>query len=78
MKLTISPSEKHPSRELDVQEWLAKEKEFHNQFKSQVTILRETEKAYKIKLEKSQEEHWIPKSQCRIIKRLEAKLFLFE
>lgn len=74
MKLSIVPSEKYPRHELEIQDWLAKEKEFYNQFKSQVTILRTTEKAYQIKLEKSEEEHWIPKSQCKIIERREMSL----
>jgi len=74
MKLSIVPSEKYPRHELEIQDWLAKEKEFYNQFKSQVTILRTTEKAYQIKLEKSEEGYWIPKSQCKIIERTEMSL----
>ncbi len=74
MKLSIVPSEKYPHHELEIKDWLAKEKEFFNQFKSQVTILRTTEKAYQIKLAKSEEEHWIPKSQCKIIERKEVSL----
>ena len=74
MKLSIVPSEKYPRHELEIQDWLAKEKEFFNQFKSQVTILKTTEKAYQIRLEKSEEEHWIPKSQCKIIERKEVSL----
>ena len=74
MKLSIVPSEKYPRHELEIQDWLAKEKEFYNQFKSQVTILKTTEKAYQIRLEKSEEEHWIQKSQCKIIERKEMSL----
>lgn len=74
MKLSITPSEKYPRHELEIKDWLAKEKEFYNQFKSPVTILRTTEKAYQIKLEKSEEEHWIPKSQCKIVERKEVSL----
>lgn len=77
LKLSITPSEKYPSHELEIPDWLAEKKEILNQFKSQVSIIRETEKAYQIRLEKSQEEHWIPKSQCKIIKRMEAKLSRF-
>jgi hypothetical protein len=77
MKLSITPSEKYPRHELEIKDWLAKEKEFYNQFKSQVSIIRDTEKAYQIKLEKSEEMYWIPKSQCSIIKRDEISLFEF-
>lgn len=74
MKLSIIPSEKYPRHELEIKDWLAQEKEFFNQFKSGVSIKRETEKAYFISLEKSGEEHWIPKSQCKIIKQMEVSL----
>ena len=74
MKLSIIQSEEYPRHELEIEDWLAKEKEFYNQFKSQVVILRTTEKAIQIKLEKSEEEHWIPRSQCRIIERKEVSL----
>lgn len=66
MKLSIIPSEQYPRHELEVQDWLAKDKGFYNQFKSGVTILNTTEKAYQIELEKSGEIHWIPKSQCKL------------
>lgn len=78
MKLSITPSEEYPRHELEIKDWLAKEKEFLNQFKSRVSILKETEKAYEIALEKSGEEHWIPKSQCKIIERKEKSLFTWE
>ena len=74
MKLSILPSEKYPRHELEVNDWLAKEKEFFNQFKSSVTILKSTEKAYYIELEKYGEQHWIPKSQCKVIERKEVSL----
>lgn len=74
MKLSIIPSEEYPRHELDVQDWFAKKEEFFNQFKSPVEILRSTEKAIQIKLEKSGEEHWIPKSQCKVIERKEVSL----
>ena len=74
MKLSITPSEQYSHHELEVQDWFAKKEDFYNQFQSQVGILRTTEKAIQIKLEKSGEEHWIPRSQCRIIERKEASL----
>lgn len=74
MKLSIVPSPEYPRHELEINDWLAKEKEFFNQFKSGVVILRSTEKAYQISLEKSGEVHWIPKSQCRVIERKEVSL----
>lgn len=77
MKLSIIPSDEYPRHELEIKDWLAQEKEFYNQFKSGVSIKKETEKAYLICLEKSGEEHWIPKSQCKIIKRMEVSLGVF-
>ena len=74
MKLSIIPSSEFPRHELEVQDWVAKEKEFYNQFKSGVVILRSTPKAFQISLEKSGEVHWIPRSQCKIIERTEASL----
>ncbi len=74
MKLSIVTSEQYPHHELEIKDWLAKEKEFYNQFKSQVAILKTTEKAFQIRLEKSGDEYWIPKSQCRIIERKEVSL----
>jgi hypothetical protein len=70
MKLSITPSETYPSHELEIADWLAEKKEFLNQFKSQISIVRQTEKAFQIRLEKSGEEYWLPKSQCKIIKRM--------
>jgi hypothetical protein len=79
MKLSIDSkaNPEYPSHELEIADWLAEKKEFLNQFKSQVSIIRTTEKAFQIRLEKSGEEHWFPKSQCKIIKRMEAKLSSF-
>jgi len=74
MKLSIVPSEQYPHHELDVQDWFAKKEEFYNQFKSQITISRTTEKAYQIEFEKSGETHWIPKSQSWIVERKEVSL----
>lgn len=77
MKLSIVPSEKYPRHELEVNDWVAKEKEIYNQFRSNVVIIRSTTMAYQIALEKSGEVHWIPKSQCRIIERKEVPLGMF-
>jgi hypothetical protein len=74
LKLTVSPCEEYPRHELHIQDWLAKEKGIYNQFKSDVVILKSTEKALQITLKKSGEEHWIPKSQCKIIERNEEPL----
>lgn len=74
MKLYIIPSQEYPRHELEIPDWLAKEKEIFNQFKSGVVILRSTTKAFQIALEKSGELHWIPKSQCKIIERNEEPL----
>ena len=78
MKLSITPSEDYPRHELEIKDWLAKEKEFINQFKSRVSILQEREQAFQIFLEKSGEEHWIPKSQCEIVERKEIPLWSWE
>jgi len=77
MKLSITACPEYPCHELFIEDWLAKEKEFYNQFKSGVVIIRTTEKAYQISLEKSGEIHWIPKSHCKIIERKEASIFTF-
>jgi len=77
MKLSIIPSQEYPRHELDIDDWLAKEKEIYNQFKSEVVILISTEKAYQISIKKSGEIHWIPKSQCRIIERKETSFNQF-
>jgi len=77
MKLSIIPSQEYPRHELEIPDWLAKEKEIFNQFKSGVVIRRSTTKAFQIALKKSGELHWIPKSQCKIIERKEASFNRF-
>jgi|GEM_PF-3173024 len=77
MKLSTIPSQEYPRHELEIPDWLAKEKEIFNQFKSGVVILRSTTKAFQIALKKSGELHWIPKSQCKIIERKEASFNRF-
>jgi hypothetical protein len=70
MKLSITPSEEYPRHELEIHDWLAKEKEILNRQKQEISILNESEKAYQIKFKNGvQEEHWIPKSQCKLIER---------
>ena len=78
MKLSIIQSEEYPRHEIEINDWLAKQKGIYNQFKSGAIILRVTEKAYQVSLEKSGEVHWIPKSQCKIIERKETQLGMFE
>lgn len=86
MKLSIIPSEKYPRHELEVQDWIAKEKGIYNRQKSKIEITSETFQrkndngsinpgAYKIKFVTGiQEVHSIPKSQCKIIERKEVSL----
>ena len=78
MKLSIKKSDQYPNHELKINDWVAKEKEIYNQFKSEVEIIHSTEAAFQIRLNKSNETHWIPKSQCTIIKRKETPLEFFK
>lgn len=69
---TISPCEKYPRSELHVQTWIAEKNEFANRKKSLISIKKETEKAFLIEfVTGNQEEHWIPKSLCKVITRME-------
>jgi hypothetical protein len=89
MKLSIIPSQEYPSHELEIADWLAKNKEIYNRQNQQITIINESSEriepdgklnkgAYQIKFEKGvQEEVWIPKAFSKIIKRMEAKLSSF-
>jgi len=73
MKLSIPSSEEYPRHELEIQDWLAKEKGIFNRQKQEISILKESQKrinkdgtindgAYYIKFTNGvQEEHWIPK-----------------
>ena len=89
MKLSITPSEEYPRHELEIQDWLAKEKGILKRHKQEISIVKESKKrtddngnpnngAYYIKFKNGvQEEHWIPKSQCKLIERKEVSLFRF-
>lgn len=77
MKLHITNSEKYKSSDMDIPDWFAKEHEFYNQFRSEVEIIRETEKAYNFRLSRSGESHWVPKSICKVFERREKRLFEF-
>ena len=72
---TISPCEKYPRSELHVQTWIAEKNEFANRKKSLISIKKETEKAFLVEFVTGvQEEHWIPKSVCRVVNRTERGL----
>lgn len=77
MKLRIQKSEKYKSHDIDIPDWFAKKEGFYNQFRSSVEIKNESEKAIMIKLSMSGEEHWIPKSICKIAFRNEKRLIEF-
>jgi hypothetical protein len=86
MKLSIIPSEKYPHHEIEIQDWIAKAKGIYNRNRQLITIEKESEAridkkgdpnkgAYYIKFKTGvQEEHWIPKSMCKIIERKETSL----
>lgn len=77
MNLHITPSEKYPRHDIDIPDWFCQKNEFQNQFRTEAEILRETEKAVLVRLVKSGEEHWIPKSISKVIERKEKSLFTF-
>jgi hypothetical protein len=71
----IQPSEKYPRSELQIQTWLAEKNEFANRRRSLIQIKKETEKAYLIEFVSGvPEEHWIPKSVCKIVTWMERGL----
>jgi len=71
----ISPCEKYPHTELQIQTWIAEKNEFANRKKSLISIKKETEKAFLIEFVTGvQEEHWIPKSVCKVVNRMERAL----
>lgn len=71
----ISPCEKYPRSELQIQTWIAEKNEFANRRKSLISIKKETEKAFLIEfVTGNPEEHWIPKSVCQVINRTERAL----
>lgn len=74
MRLLITESEDYPNDEIEIPDWIAKNKEILNRFKSRVSIIRETEKAYCISFREKDEELWVPKSQCEIRERREETL----
>jgi len=71
MKLYIEPCSKYPLHELDVTDWLAKEKGYDTKETGMIEIIKETEDAYCI--ERAGRYHnvreWLPKSQCKIVER---------
>lgn len=77
MKLHIINSEKYKSHDIDIPDWFAEKEEFKNQFRSEVEIQAESEKAFMVRLVRSGEEHWVPKSICKVTKRTEKRLFEF-
>ena len=75
---TIEPSDKYPRSELHIQTWIVEKNEFANRRKSLISIKKETEKAFLIEfINGVQEEHWIPKSVCKIVQRMERGLMEF-
>lgn len=86
MNLLIVPSEQYPNHTLYVQDWVAKDKGIYNRQKQLISIEEESQAridkngnpnsgAYRIKFQTGvKEEHWIPKSQSRIVERREVSL----
>ena len=77
MKLHIINSKKYKSHDIDIPEWFAEKEEFKNQFRSEAEIEAESEKAFMVKLVRSGEVHWVPKSISKIVRRKEKRLFEF-
>lgn len=72
---SITPSEKYPRSELHIQTWLAEKNDFANRRKSLIQIKRETEKALLIEfVNGATDEHWIPRSCCKVVTRMEKGL----
>jgi hypothetical protein len=71
MKLYIQPCELYPLHELDITDWLAKEKGFDSQLTEEIEIISEKPDAYCIgaKTENLSGEYWLPRSQCKIVER---------
>jgi hypothetical protein len=77
MRLCIEPCEEYPLHELDVADWLAKEKRYDSQLKGTISIIYVTEDAYCIdvmitdtdKHHYFRRRHWLPRSQCKIVER---------
>lgn len=77
MKLHIINHKKYKSNDIDIPEWFAEKEEFKNQFRSEAEIIAESEKAFMIRLVRSGEEHWVPKSISKVVERKEKRLFEF-
>lgn len=73
MKLSITPSEKYPCHELEIPSWHA-EKCGISKAKSEVSIVRQTENGYVLKLKKSDKEVLVSKTLCKIVERKEVSL----
>lgn len=77
MKLHIINSEKYESNDLEISDWFAQQNVFYNQFRPEVEIQAESKKAFMVRLVKSGEVHWIPRSVCKVVERKEKRLFEF-
>jgi|NGEPerStandDraft_9_1074522.scaffolds.fasta_scaffold23129_2 hypothetical protein len=73
MKLYIEPCDEYPLHELDITDWLAKEKGYDTQVMGTIMITQETSDAYWIFIfdtpERPCHRDWLPKSQCKIVER---------
>lgn len=74
MKLYIKPCDEYPLHELDVTDWLAKERGYDTQATGTIEILYITENAYCIEPTALSNGHfsyrdWLPKNQCKIVER---------
>ena len=75
MKLYIRSCWEYPLHELDIPDWLAKEKGFDSQFTGTIDIIKETEEAYVIAFQDEtindfqRDRYWLPQSQCKIVER---------
>lgn len=73
MKLSVIPSEQYPRHELEIPSWHA-EKCRISKAKSKISIARQTENGYIIRLEKTGKEVLVSKTLCEIIERKEQSL----
>jgi len=73
MKLYIEPCAEYPLHELDVADWLAKEKGLDTKSAGTIEIIQETSDAYRIVFYYRavayyrKDQYWLPKSQCEIV-----------
>lgn len=77
MQCHIINSEKYKSHDINIPDWFAQQHDFANQFRSEVEIIAESEKAFMVMLVTSGELHWIPKSVAKVVERTEKRLFEF-